>query len=241
MKMAPRSDNISILRDENLRYQIISSLLAPLINMRWHLCILGNALILAGWASPYAQVSHVDPHLTGVRGVGFLAAAEQTLTKAMQEEHAKPLVGRPSDEAPLSPRVREYFQEELFFRYRPEIGRAIFIASPLRDSNLATGLIGKLSAMIIREATLSSQGSREMVRLTGIEKAELKPMRRSNSVDSLSPRSRFLNAMNTIRVTPGVPYNTIIGGRGDSPNSSDGVVPYWSSHMNGAQSECIVP
>jgi hypothetical protein len=40
-----------------------------------------------------------------------------------------------------------------------------------------------------------------------------------------------------------VPYNTIIGdrGRGDSPNSSDGVVPYWSSHLNGAESEHIVP
>jgi hypothetical protein len=81
------------------------------------------------------------------------------------------------------------------------------------------------------------------VRLTRIEKAELKPMRRSNSVDSLSPRSRFLNAMNTIPITPGVRYDTIIGdrGRGDSPNSSDGVVPYWSSHMNGAESEDIVP
>ena len=97
--------------------------------------------------------------------------------------------------------------------------------------------------MIIREATVSSQASQEMQRLTRIEKAELKPMRRSNSVDSLSPKSRFLNAMNTIPMTPGVPYNTIIGdrGRGDSPNSSDGVVPYWSSHLNGAESEDIVP
>jgi hypothetical protein len=49
--------------------------------------------------------------------------------------------------------------------------------------------------------------------------------------------------MNTIPMAPGVPYNTIIGdrGRGDSPNSSDRVVPCWSSHMNGAQSEHIVP
>jgi hypothetical protein len=82
-----------------------------------------------------------------------------------------------------------------------------------------------------------------MLRLTRIEDAELKPMRRSNSVDSLSLKSRFLYAMNTIPITPGVPYNTVIGdrGRGDSPNSSDGVVPYWSSHMNGAESERIVP
>jgi pimeloyl-ACP methyl ester carboxylesterase len=150
---------------------------------------------------------------------------------------------RPPDEVPLSPHVREYFREELFFRHRPEIGRVIFIASPLRGSNMARGLIGSLAAMIIREATLSSQASQEMLRLTRIEEAELKPMRRSNSVDSLSPRSRFLNAMNTIPITQGARYNTIIGdrGRGDSPNSSDGVVPYWSSHMNGAESEDIVP
>jgi len=153
------------------------------------------------------------------------------------------IFGRPPDEVPLSPKVREYFQQELFFRHRPEIGRVIFIAAPLRGSNLAKGVLGSLAAMLIREATLSAQASREMLRLTRIEDAELKPMRRSNSVDSLSPRSRFLSAMNSIPMTPGVPYNTIIGdrGRGDSPNSSDGVVPYWSSHMNGAQSEDIVP
>jgi hypothetical protein len=128
-------------------------------------------------------------------------------------------------------------------RPRPEIGRVIFIAAPLRGSNMASGLIGSLAAMIIRDATVSSRASREMLRLTRIEQAELKPMRRSNSVDSLSPKSRFLNAINTIPMTPGVRYNTIIGdrGRGDSPNSSDGVVPYWSSHMNGAESEHIVP
>jgi pimeloyl-ACP methyl ester carboxylesterase len=153
------------------------------------------------------------------------------------------IFGRPPDYVPLSPHVREYFREELFFRHRPEIGRVIFIASPLRGSNMAKGLIGSLAAMIIREATLSSEASREMLRLTRIEQAELKPMRRSNSVDSLSPKSRFLNAMNTIPITPGVRYDTIIGDRGrrDSPNSSDGVVSYWSSHMNGAESECIVP
>ena len=82
-----------------------------------------------------------------------------------------------------------------------------------------------------------------MLRQTSIKDEELKPKRRANSVDSLSPTSRFVRAVNTIPITPGVPYHTIIGdrGRGDSPNSSDGVVPYWSSHMNGAQTEDIVP
>jgi len=40
-----------------------------------------------------------------------------------------------------------------------------------------------------------------------------------------------------------VPYHSVIGDRGlgDTPNSSDGVVPYWSSHLKGAKSEKIVP
>jgi len=153
------------------------------------------------------------------------------------------IFGRPPDEVPLSPKTREYFQQELFFRHRPEIGRVIFIASPLRGSNMATGWIGGLATFLIRESAVSSQASQEMLNVTSIREEELKPKRRANSVDSLSPKSRFLNAMNTIPMTAGVPYDTIIGdrGRGDSPNSSDGVVPYWSSHMNSAQTEDIVP
>ena len=153
------------------------------------------------------------------------------------------IFGKPPDEVPLSPHTREYFRQELFFRHRPEVGRVIFIAAPLRGSTLATGLIGSIAAIFIHEPQLSSQASQEMLRLTNIREEELKPMRRANSVDSLSPKSRFVNAVNTIPMTPGVPYNTIIGdrGRGDSPNSTDGVVPYWSSHMIGAETEHIVP
>jgi hypothetical protein len=63
-----------------------------------------------------------------------------------------------------------------------------------------------------------------------------------NSVDTLEPNDRFVEAVNKLPITPGIPYHSIIGdrGRGDTPNSSDGVVPYWSSHLQGAQSELIV-
>ena len=54
---------------------------------------------------------------------------------------------------------------------------------------------------------------------------------------------RSVVAINKIPITPGIPYHSIIGdrGRGDTPKSSDGVVPYWSSHLDGAKSERIVP
>src|SRR6201982_924214 len=72
------------------------------------------------------------------------------------------IFGRTPDEVPLSPRSARIFPRRIIFRHRPEIGRVIFIASPLRGSNLARGLIGSLAAMIIREATISSQASQEM-------------------------------------------------------------------------------
>jgi hypothetical protein len=64
-----------------------------------------------------------------------------------------------------------------------------------------------------------------------------------NSIDTLAPNNRFVVAINKIPITKGIPYHSIIGdrGRGDTPNSSDGVVPYWSSHLDGARSEKIVP
>jgi len=153
------------------------------------------------------------------------------------------IFGKPLDQVPLSPHTREYFRDELMFRHRSEIGRVIFIAAPLRGADLASGWLGRLVAGLIRPARLVGEASREMLRVTSIKETELKPKRRANSMDTLSPESRFVKAVNTLPITPGVPYDTIIGdrGRGDSPNSSDGLVPYWSSHMDGAKGEHIVP
>lgn len=60
-------------------------------------------------------------------------------------------------------------------------------------------------------------------------------------INGLSPRSPLLRSLDTLPID--APYYSIIGdrGRGNTPNSSDGVVPYWSSHLAGAQSELIVP
>ena len=55
------------------------------------------------------------------------------------------------------------------------------------------------------------------------------------------------SAINTIPIVRGIAYHSIMGDRGKGGNrdrtkpvSSDGVVPYWSSHLNGAESELIV-
>ena len=61
------------------------------------------------------------------------------------------------------------------------------------------------------------------------------------SVSGLSPRNPMLKVLDKQPIK--APYHSIIGdrGKGDSPNSSDGVVAYWSSHLHNAHSERIVP
>jgi hypothetical protein len=64
-----------------------------------------------------------------------------------------------------------------------------------------------------------------------------------SSIRGLSPKNPTLKGLSEIPVDSHVPFHSIIGdrGKGDSPNSSDGVVPYSSSHLENAQSELIVP
>jgi hypothetical protein len=153
------------------------------------------------------------------------------------------LFNKPPEKTSLSPGAREIFTESLIFRHRPEIGRVIFISAPLRGSDLASHWIGRLGSRLVRApSTLLGVGS-VVLQIGTLNFGDLNLKRLPNSVDTLAPNNRFVKAINTIPITPGIPYHTIMGdrGKGGAPNSSDGVVSYWSSHMEGAQSELIVP
>jgi len=208
----------------------------------------------SGYPYPYSaailrhQLDEVERRFPGrkpmvVIGHSMGGCITRLLLTDSGDQLALKIFGKPLDQVPLSPHTRAYFEDELHFHHRPEIGRAILIAAPLRGSDLAAGWLARIFTAFIRPLKIASEASREMLHLTTIREEELKPKRRANSIDTLSPKSRFVNAINTIPICPGVPCHTIIGdrGRGDSPNSSDGVVPYWSSHFPPASSECIVP
>src|SRR5262249_10517043 len=75
----------------------------------------------------------------------------------------------------------------------------------------------------------------------GSHQPEGSPTHLPTSIQGLSPKSPLLRALDQLPIR--VPHHSIIGDRGggDTPNSSDGVVPYWSSHLASADSEKIVP
>jgi len=127
------------------------------------------------------------------------------------------------------------------FRANPRIQRVVFICTPHRGSDLASNPIGRLGISLI---TLPARLTAVMMdSLTGLDLAQItgSSKRLPNSITGLKPSSPALPVINSVPIK--VPYHSIIGdrGRGDCPNCSDGVVAYWSSHLDGAQSEKIVP
>jgi len=126
------------------------------------------------------------------------------------------------------------------FKANPRIKRVVFICTPHRGSKMASGGIGELGIKLISlpvdlVTTIKSE----------IPEATLRKInngRLPNSVSNLAPTAPYLKVLN--RESIQVPYHSIIGNRGKPgplAESTDGVVPYWSSHLDGAKSECIVP
>jgi pimeloyl-ACP methyl ester carboxylesterase len=148
----------------------------------------------------------------------------------------------PPAKTPLASDTRKLLEEALVFNHRSDVQRVIFISTPHRGSDLASNWIGRIGASLVRTPRLFTSTYAATKPLLIADPAARPLNRMPNSVDTLEPNDRFVEAVNKLPITPGTPYHSIIGdrGRGDTPNSSDGVVPYWSSHLPGAQSELIV-
>jgi pimeloyl-ACP methyl ester carboxylesterase len=156
--------------------------------------------------------------------------------------------GKTPAQTRLSDKTKATLEDALIFRHRPEIGRVIFISGPHRGSDLATNWFGRLASSLIKAPVTLMKIGDEVRQVVTSDTGAMRLNRIPNSVDMLAPNNRFVMAINTIPLAPGIPFHSIMGDRGKGGNkdhtppvSSDGVVPYWSSHLDGAQSELIVP
>ena len=128
----------------------------------------------------------------------------------------------------------------LIFDANPDVKRIVFICTPHRGSQLAVTSFAAIAISLIHLPTHLVKTVTDSLgdALTSILAGQ---RHLPTSIQSLSPKSPTLLALDKLPVR--TPHHSIIGdrGRGDTPKSSDGVVPYWSSHLASAQSELIVP
>jgi len=153
--------------------------------------------------------------------------------------------GKAPTQTRLSPQIKALLKEAFIFKPRLNVARLIFISTPHRGSVIAENSIGRIASSLIRKSARVMEAGPEILQASIVQEdpTVLKLTRLPNSIDTLSPNDPFVKEMNTLPMAKRVPYHSIIGdrGRGDTPNSSDGVVSYWSSHLDGAESEKIVP
>jgi pimeloyl-ACP methyl ester carboxylesterase len=149
----------------------------------------------------------------------------------------------PPEQLKLTPQTKERLLRIINFGPRHDVARVVFFATPHRGSELAVNPFAEFFARLIRLPF--SIGQRDMATIRQALREDLRELfvAPANSVAFLRARSPLLAAILRLPMRPGVPYHSIIGdrGRGDTPDSSDGVVPYWSSHLDGASTEKIVP
>lgn len=197
-------------------------------------------------ARDYFDPDHNDPGMNRTVLVGHSMGGLLSRMQAVdpQDKLWNAIFSKPPEQLNVSEPVRERLISTLKFKPQPEVKRLVFITTPQRGSDLAgTGIVRRL-ASLIRLPVDTVLMSKQL--LTGNTDA-LSPRIRDwgffafLSIGTLSNEHPFYDGLNAVPIP--VPYHSIIGQLGRKPllESSDGAVPYWSAHLEGAKSEKIVP
>ena len=142
-------------------------------------------------------------------------------------------------------KTQRMMRKALFFQRDPEVKRVVFIGTPHRGSVLADN--GILRAAMRLVLFLPETARHRLKALVELPPASIQPALRPfhdfgvGGTENLSTKHPFFNAL--ARHPVGVPFHSIIATRRavDFRQGSDGVVPYWSAHLDGSASETIVP
>ena len=155
---------------------------------------------------------------------------------------------QPPGRMPFSPETRKLMTESLIFKHRPEIARVIFASPSHQGADLATTFWGRLGSKLIGSPDDLARQDPAVLAMTKPGSTGEHLQRMPNSIDFLNPENRFVTNLAKLPLAKGIPYHSILGDRGQGGNlnhtepvSTDGIVPYWSSHLDGAESEIIIP
>ena len=149
------------------------------------------------------------------------------------------------DQLAVSAETRKLIQDGSLYQPLTEPDRVVFLAVPHRGSPMANL---KISTWISRLIRLPKTLTVELLdsTLTTVEdviQGDEPKIPLPTSINSLSPNNRATVALNKLPLPKDITFHSVIGdrGKGNTPESSDGVVPYWSSHVAPVTSEKIVP
>ena len=154
---------------------------------------------------------------------------------------------KPFAQLDVNSEARELITEGLLYEPLTDPKRVVFMAVPQRGSpmanfrgtNLLSNLIRLPKTLTVGLADATLQAAKDTVEGDPTAQSSVRP---PTSITSLSPKSRSFTGLNQLPLPKDIKFHSIMGdkGHGDTPKSSDGVVPYWSSHVEPVESELII-
>jgi pimeloyl-ACP methyl ester carboxylesterase len=205
------------------------------------------------------KLDELKRHLTATNGdsaetSGMVIIAHSMgglLTKTAVVRDSEPvrqyLWESPEKLAELDAQTRALVDRVFTFRVKPYVKRVIFIAVPFLGSEIADNWIGWLGRKLVGLPRSILQATADFpTRIRDVIRPELRAelaQQDLTSVKGLSPHNPALLALSQALVDRRIPYHLIEGDRGlgGGVNASDGVVQFRSSHLEGAESELVVP
>ncbi len=138
--------------------------------------------------------------------------------------------------------VREKLGSYFFFEPMDNFTRAVFLAAPHQGTPYTEKTFAKILLSLVKLPFSVANTVLQSFKLLSGQDVPYDPDSMSG-VGNLSDKDPTIQALAHVKISPKVTYYSIIGDKTGGPleEMSDGIVPYWSSHLSGASREVIIP
>lgn len=140
-------------------------------------------------------------------------------------------------------------QQRFIMQPLPEIGRMVLISAPLRGTEYADLWFTRAIRKVIRLPQSFTKGLITGIQNANLDQKVIESLHKitlaniQNGPSDLSEKSDFMKLTRDAKIIDGLHYHTIMGNAKGGialDQTSDGIVPYNSSHLDGALSEKVI-
>ena len=148
----------------------------------------------------------------------------------------------PFEKVDFPPKTRDLLERIVFVHPLPFVKRVIFVSTPQHGSYFAGNRASHLVARFITFPLDMVHMTSDLLLRNEKTMALISLKRLPTAVDNMTPGNRFIVALASMPIAPGVHAHSIIAVRGDGPveTGNDGIVEYQSAHIEPVDSELVV-
>lgn len=191
---------------------------------------------------PSGQLPAMSRMVLAGKSFGGVTSSQQI--RESGEEIRKLFSTRPLDETGIPQEEVAALSQLMHFQPNPDIQRTIFLGTPHRGTDVADTRLARMASRVINYPLTVLLDGNELP-----ESDAMTPLARQylqdppNSVVDLRPPTPVLETIAGLPIGRHITVHSIVGKHTEGPleESNDKMVPYWSSHLEEAVSELVVP